>query len=140
VTTTVTRTNERVADINARTPNPAVINDWYAIGYFTIRVTAQNNLPLAAVRVYGAGLTNAFPPPNTPGEALIATATAIGLNQGLVRAPAMHQQDGDVPGRPCVIPATLLLEYSTGAPGAAPTITFEVAAVFLGQHVSAVER
>jgi len=138
VTSTVTRTNERVNDITG--PNPITVNDFYTVAYFSIRVTAKNNLPLAGVRVYGADDTVAgFPAAGVVGEALLTTATDLALNTGIVRAPAMHQVDGDVPGRPIVIPKFLLLEFSTGAPGAGPTITFEVRACFVGPHLSSSE-
>jgi hypothetical protein len=137
VTSTVTRTNERVNDITGL--NPKTINDFYSLAYFSIRVTGKLNLPLVGVRVYGSDDPNGFPAAGTVGEALVTTATDIGLNQGLVRAPAMHQVDGDVPGRPIVIPKLLLLEFSTGAPGATPTITFQVLASFLGPHLSSSE-
>lgn len=136
VTSTVQRTNERVSDITG--PQPTLIDEFYSVGYFAIRVTGKNNLALNAVNIYGAEDANGFPPAGTPTQALVSTITDIALNQGIVRAPAMHAADGDVPGRPILLPRRLLLEFSTGVPGGAPTITFLVFACFVGPHPSSV--
>lgn len=130
VTQTANVTNERTLGITGQ--NPREINDAYTVGYFTVRVTAKNNLPLAGVRIYGAMDSNGFPPAGTVTEALIATITDINVNAGIVRAPAMKDSDGAAPGRPIIIPPLLMLEYDTGAIGAGPTITFIVEACLIG--------
>lgn len=136
VTTTVQRTDERVLDILGNV-NPLPVNEYHTNMLFAVRVTAQNNLALAAVRLYGAGNQNGFPPAPTATEALWTTATAIAVNQGVLRIAAGRNRDVGaaeviVHDQLRLMPAWLLLEYSTGAPGAAPTITFVVEACFLG--------
>lgn len=130
VTQTGTVTNERANGING--PNPLDITDYYTIGYFHIAVITKTNLPLLGVRVYGAPTGTLFPAAGTLGEALVSTVTDLAAGTGILRAAAMHQADGDVPGRLVLIPPRLILEYDTGAPGATPTITFVVRASFVG--------
>lgn len=138
VTTTLGNvTNEQAAGITGNT-NPLQINMYHRAALIQIRVTAQTNLPLAAVRIYGAGSNVGFPPPGTPAECLCETTTAIAVNQGVIRILAgRHRDNAAVNPSPVVdqlqlIPQFLLLEYSTGAAGATPTITFVVEACFIG--------
>lgn len=134
VTQTANVTNERAAGITGQ--NPRAINEAYTVGYFTIRVTAKNNLPLAGVRIYGAIDSNGFPGVGVGTEALIATITDLAINTGIVRAPAMKDSDGAAPGRPIIIPPLLMLEYDTGAAGASPTITFVIEACLIGPIIA----
>lgn len=137
VTTTVQRTDERAADITGNL-NPLQINPYHTNGLIAIRVTAKNNLPLVAVRIYGAGANNAFPPAPTAVEAMLTTATDIAAGQGILRILGGRNRDSGaaegsiITDQLRLIPEWLLLEYSTGAPGAAPTITFDVLACFTG--------
>ena len=140
VTQTGTVTNERVAGITGA--NPFQVNPYFTGMLFGIRVTAKTNLPLAAVRVYGAGNVNGFPAAGAAAipEALVITDQDLAINTGVLRHPRGRALDNGAPagdGTDAIaplrlLPQFLLLEYSTGAPGATPTITFIVEACFHG--------
>ena len=133
VTQTANVTNERVAGITGQ--NPRLINEGYTVAYFTIRKTAETNLPMAGVRIYGAIVATGFPAVGTPTEALISTILDPAVGTGILRAPAMKDSDAAAPGRPIILPTLLMLEYDTGAAGATPTVTFIIEASFIGPAI-----
>jgi hypothetical protein len=141
VTQTGTVVNERAAGI-AGNLNPLTIDDFYTNALFAVRVTAQTNLPLTAVALYGAGNVNGFPAAGTLVEALWTTGglpAPLGVNQGVLRIAAGRNRDALAPEVNIVldqlrlVPQVLLLEYSTGAPGATPTLTFVVEICTVGR-------
>lgn len=142
VTQTGTVTNERAAGI-AGNPNPLNVNPYFSNCLFAVRVTTQVNVPLVTVRVYGAGNQNGFPPVNTQPEALFITDQNLAPNTGVLRQPRGRSLDhGAAAGEGVdaiaplrLLPQWLMLEYSTGAPGATPNLVFVVEACFLGPMV-----
>lgn len=136
ITQAGTVTDERAAGI-AGNLNPLQVNEYHTNILFAVRVTVKVDMTLTAVRLYGAGNANGFPPAPTAVEALWTTGTNIGVNQGVLRIAAGRNRDAAaveviVHDQLRLLPQFLLLEYSTAVAGAAPNIVFVVEACFLG--------
>ena len=132
-------TNERTLGI---TPgNPLQINPNLTLATFQVRVIAKTNITLGAVRLYGAlGTPGAaapiyFPPPGSSTEALWTTGTNIAANEGLIRNAIALESDAGTKQTIPILPNWLLLEYTTSAPGAGPSINFQVWASMIGPMI-----
>jgi len=140
VTTVVQRTQERVLGITGL--NPVVIEEFYHLAVFEVKVVTNVNLNLTAIRIHGslsgtiASPTVGFPPVNSPNQAIVnpVTGGAPALLTGQANiAAATFQFGGLSGGLLMIVPPALLLEYDTAAPGATPNLVFEVRATFFGQ-------
>lgn len=134
-------TNERAAGISR---NPLPVPSGFTGAAFTFLVTAKNNLTLGNITVYGAigdELTapSAFPGPGLTALSLAYTNSNLAAGTGLTHAAKMEPGEaGDALNiylLAPVLPNWLLLEYTTSAPGAGPTITFEVWLLAVGPKI-----
>ena len=145
VTQTVQVTNTRTLGISGN--NPVRIDPFYTVAYFQIRVLANTQIALSALRIYGdTGMSIAggeanprFPTAGSTVEALVATTTAVIAPSGLLRAPGMHRVDADGRQVNIPVPQFLILEYSSGPAGLSADLRFTVAACFIGPHLSSTE-
>lgn len=139
VTQTAAVTNERLLGITG--PNPLRIVSGIQGAVFGFKVTAKNNITLNNITVYGAIDVEGNTPQGFPGPGLIQLSLAytnsnLGIFQGIIH-PA-HLQTGEAGDALTnyvaapALPNGLLLEYTTSAPGAAPTVTFEVWLIGVG--------
>jgi hypothetical protein len=144
VTQTAAVTNERVAGITPA--NPIQINPNYTGALFHVRCTNKLNITLGNVIVYGslhtggAGAPFFFPAAASANqERLITTGVNLATGEGLLREPMATDSDATITRQALnLVPNALLLEYTTSAPGATPSITFQVWASFIGPMVGGV--
>ena len=139
VTTTVTRTNERVAGI---TPvNPIEISPNFILSAFSIRVVSKVGFTINAIRVYGAvgvpngGNPNAFPIAGAASEALWTTVSNPAVATGLTRQITVLDADAGNKFPPGIVPNFILLEYSATA---GSSLNFEVYGTFIGPMIGGV--
>jgi len=133
VSTTVQRTNERVAGITGI--NPFIAGDYWNWAIFEVRMVATTNLQISELRIYGS-LTGFFPPVASPTHAycvpVTGSAPALTANQGVSFVGALNTRNVATIQTNLVVPPRLLLEYSTTVPGATPNLNFEVRAGLWG--------
>ncbi len=134
INTAVQRTNERAADITGA--NPVAIADYYQVAVFEVKCTNNLNLALTDIRIYGAlSAANAFPPGATAPifcRPVAGSIPVLTTNTGVTVLGSLPGNGAVASAANLIVPGNLILEYSTGAPGATPNFTAEIRALFLG--------
>ena len=140
VNTAVQRTNERVAGITGTNP---VQLGFYKAMMIQVSVSVNTNLGLTKLRVYSTFTGNAgqnnFPTPGDDTTPIIlhSPAAPLAAGQAVTMIACQRASDGTfAPSGEQVFGNWYVLEYSTAAAGATPSLIFAVSAIFLSQPLS----
>lgn len=129
ITQTGIVTNERVAGITGL--NPLQLRPYYTGAVIHMAVTAKNNITLDRVAIMGSVDGARWAPPGSA-DVLCHTATNLLLDEAHLRTAFVFSEDLLTQGSGHLLPEWWMLEYSTSAPGASPTITIEIRAAMIG--------
>lgn len=136
VTQTAAVANERVLGITG--DNPIQLKPYYTGAVISMAVTAKNNITLGRIALLGSVDGVRFAPPGTA-DALCTTARNLLPGEAHMRSAFIFSEDLLTQGNGQLLPEFWMLEYTTSAPGASPTITLEIRAALIGDPPYALE-